>query len=212
LSSQSYQAPTGRLFLEEQAVLQIPAGVELLVQARLEPGKVDAEIAQQLQGYAIPAALRRVDRLRAAVADQQRAVDVELVAFRMTAEVVIGVEYQDAGRRPVLTVEMRRRQAAEARAHHDQVVAFAHRDAARIEGPAVAHAVCRLEGADVAAAQAAAQGRVQCVRGAGLGGIGHRRRCAGRLDVGHSGDRHGDAVDEVAPADSVCHGLWNVTL
>jgi hypothetical protein len=69
---------------------------------------------------------RRLERLRAAVADDDPAARAELVPARVPAEVVERVQDQDARVMAELAlVEARRRQAADAAAHDDEVVALA---------------------------------------------------------------------------------------
>ena len=98
----------------------------------------------------------------AAGAHQRLAVDVELVALGVTAEVVVIVEQEDlrvgTGR---LTEEPGRREPAEARAHHHEVVGgidalFGMRPALALAEDRMGH----LEGARVRAAQARARRRV----------------------------------------------------
>ncbi len=88
------------------------------------------------------------------------AVDLELVALRVAAEIIIGVENQYARLRPLLTIEMRARESADAAADDDQIMVFGDRCAAEFERLAVAQPVRRFERSDVTAAQAAARRRV----------------------------------------------------
>ena len=164
----------------------------------------------------------RVDRLGAAVSDHQPTVVGELVALGVTAEVVVVVEDQDPrGRAGRLTVEERRRQAAQPGADDDQVVDLAGiGGAGDLPGAAVARQRVRgLERPDVAAAQAGERGRIVGVRRhrTGLrrrGGIQRRPRQRG------AGEGDTDAAQEVAPGHrtahaefaigELCHvGLWS---
>ncbi len=146
--------------LEENAVIQLPARVELLIERGVEALDVDAEILEQSPGDTVPIVSRTIDRLGTAVADEQLTGDHELVALGVTAEIVVGVQDENAGLGMLLPVEVRCRQAADAGAHHDQVVAFLDSGASEVERPSVAQPMCRLERTDVAAAQAVASRRI----------------------------------------------------
>src|SRR5581483_6920576 len=90
---------------------------------------------------------RRLDARRSAVGQPEAPARTELVALRVSAEVVVVVEDEDAGARPLHPVEVRRREAADAAADDDQIEALAGVDRRAGAGPepAVAKRVRRLE-------------------------------------------------------------------
>src|SRR6185369_6651293 len=98
--------------------------VEPLVERGLETGDIDPEVAQQALGVRAPLCLRRVDRLAAAVANEQPPADGELVALGVAAEIIVVIEHKDARLRPGAAIEMGGREPADAAADHDQVVAL----------------------------------------------------------------------------------------
>ena len=104
----------------------------------------------------------RIDRLAAAVADDQAAVEGELVALGVAAEIVVVVEDEDAGGGPGgAAIEPGGRQPADAAADHDQIVAFLDRRAVERKALAVARLRVRgLERAGVLAAQAGERRRI----------------------------------------------------
>src|SRR5262249_55851018 len=185
-----------RFTREKQAARKPERRIEPTVERGLETRYIDAEIAQQGLGDIAPVRAGRVDRLAAAVADDAAAVECELVALGVAAEIVVVVEDQDAGRGPGgAAIEEGGREPADAAADHDQVVAFLGRNAVEPEGGALARRQVRhFERAVVLAAQA-----------------GQRRRIARRLGRNlrrgrqPRGDRQRDAIEEVAAGD-VAHG------
>src|SRR5579872_5145899 len=79
------------LFVEECCLLELHRREELLVVILIEALDVDAEFLQQsLGGRAV--VCRSLDRLRAAVAEQQPVSRAKLVALRMAAKVIVIVE------------------------------------------------------------------------------------------------------------------------
>jgi hypothetical protein len=83
--------------------------------------------------------LRRLYRLGATIAEEEASIDVKLVALRVAAEIVVIVEYQNAGGVAVdFAIEPRGRQAADAAAHHDQVDMLVDRQGGEVEGAALA--------------------------------------------------------------------------
>src|SRR5262249_56535099 len=103
-----------------------------------------AEVAQEPLGDLAPVRVGRVDRLAAAVADDQPAVERELVALGVPSEIVVVVEDQDARRGANgAAIEEGGREPADAAADHDQVVAFLGRNAVAPEGGAPARAPAR---------------------------------------------------------------------
>ena len=113
---------------EEQAARKAKRGIERPLESGLEACDLDAEVAQQTFGDVAVVRLGGIDRLAAAVADHQTAVERELVAPGMAAEIVVVVEHEDARRRPGgAAVEPGGREPADARADHDEVVALLDR-------------------------------------------------------------------------------------
>ena len=112
-------APTG-LVEEDRATEPVPAK-EAPVVGFVETVQIDAEIGEQDLG-GIGIGCRRLQGLGAAVADQFVSLGQELVALGVTAKVVVIVQYEQAGIRMLLQVEVRRCQAADAGAHDDQVI------------------------------------------------------------------------------------------
>ena len=88
-----------RLAIEEHALMQAERFVERLVRARfVERLGVDSELAHEVGGdFAVGP--RAFDGQRAAVHQMHAAVDVELVALGVAAEVVVIVEDQHAAAR-----------------------------------------------------------------------------------------------------------------
>src|SRR5262249_27100183 len=108
---------------KEDSTRQPERGIERLIERGLEPRYVDTEIGQEPTGHLGPLRARRIDRLAAAIADHQAAIDRELVALGVTAEIVVIVEHEDARLRPHSTaVEPCGREPADAAADHDQVI------------------------------------------------------------------------------------------
>ena len=84
--------------------------------------RVDAQRRQEPAGLRAVRRRRR-DCVRAAVAKQQLSAGAELVARRVTAEVVVVVEEQDAGVvAGLLAEEVRSSEPTDAAAYHDQIV------------------------------------------------------------------------------------------
>ena len=165
--------------------------IELALEGGLEPGDVDAKIAQQALGDGAVERFRRLQRLAAAIADDAAAVEGELVALGVAAEIVVIVENQDAGGRLGAAVEPRRRKPADAAADHDEVVGLLDRQAIdRKFAPFSCERMGGLERAFVLAAQPRQRGRVACRLRREL----RRRRQAGR-------DRQSCAVEKIAPGD-----------
>ena len=133
------------LLLEEHAVVQIPACVEFLIECFVEALHVDSEILQQTLCDAVPMVRRTIDGLGAAVTEQSLPVDHELVAFGMPAEIVVGIQQQDAGIGAALPVEVRGRQPADARTDHGQIVMLRERGLRDIEACTVPQSMRRLE-------------------------------------------------------------------
>src|SRR5262249_7320209 len=155
----------------------------------LESLDLDAKVAQQAFGDVAVILLGRVDRLAAAVTDEQATVDGELVAFGVTAEIIVIVEHQNARRRPRrATIEPSGRPHADPAADTDEVVAFLERQSIEREPRARTRLRVRgLERAWVLAAQAGQRRGIALRRGRDL----RRRREAGSNGQGHS-------VEEVA--------------
>ncbi len=139
---------------QKQAARQAERIVEVALERRLEPPHVHAEIAQQALCDVAPFALRRIDRLAAAVADHQAAVDHELVALGVAAEIIVIVKNKNTrlGTRGA-AIEPRSGKSADTTAHDYEVVAFFCRQG--VDGKACAVArkfMCGLERAGVLAA------------------------------------------------------------
>ncbi len=83
---------------------------------------IDAELPDHLFGDGGIGVWRR-NVHRAAIADERSPIERELVAFRVPAEVVVIVEDQDARVRvDVAMVDVRRRQATDARTDNNKIV------------------------------------------------------------------------------------------
>src|SRR5262245_42668677 len=80
------------LAVEEQATRQAKRRVELAVERGLEARDIDAELAQQIPGGRPEKCVRRLKRLAAAIADDAAAIERELVALGVAAEIVVVVE------------------------------------------------------------------------------------------------------------------------
>src|SRR5262249_12305879 len=149
---------------------QTERGIERALEGGLESLDLDAKVAQQAFGDVAVVLLGRVDRLAAAVTDDQSTVDSELVAFGVAAEIIGVVEHQNARRRPCrATIEPSGRQPADPAADHDEVVALLERQS--IEGEPRARARLRVRGLErawVLAPQAGQCRRIALRRGRDL--------------------------------------------
>jgi hypothetical protein len=143
------------------------------------------------------------------------AVQVELVALGVAAEIVVIVEDEDAALRLACAIKVSGGEAADARADDDQVVFLAGIGGG---GPlfAVAQSMSILKGTCVAAAHSGQQGRVVAegvLGGGGHGGGGRGGACRSGGVRGHrreqgcrdGGGPQGDAVQEIAPGDGFIH-------
>ena len=109
------------------------------------------------------------------------AVEIEFVALRMAAEVVVIVENEDAARAAgMLAIEMRGGKTRDARAHHDEIVSFAGIDGGG-RGLSVAQGVGGFERSGMTAAHAGEERRIVAGRilGCGRDRIGRTRRRGG---------------------------------
>ena len=150
-------APMG-LVEENRATQPVPTK-EVLVVGSVKGVKFDAEVGKQrLGGPGIGG--RRLQCLGAAVTDQSAPLSLELIAFRVAAEVVVIVQQEQAGLRVRLQVEVRGRQAAEPCANDDQVVVAVVLldNGAPVPSALPSQFVGHLESAHMAATQAG-QGR-----------------------------------------------------
>src|SRR5206468_3668180 len=137
-------------------------GVETALEHAVPARDVHAQLGEQ---RARDRAVRRrtVDGERAPVADQRAAADPELVTARVTTEVVVVVEDENArGGAGRLAEVPGRGQPADAGAHDDQIVALAGVGGRTGPGPErpVAQRVGDFERAGVAAAQARQRGGI----------------------------------------------------
>src|SRR5262249_59732296 len=135
----------------------------------------------------------------AAVTDHETAIERELVALGMAAEIIVVVEDEDARGRPGgAAIEGGSRQSADARADDDEVVTLLERQPVEREALAFARLRMRgLERARVLSAQSGERGRIaQRLR---------RDLCRGRK-AGGDGQSH--AIEEVA-ARNRRHALAN---
>ncbi len=99
--------------------------IDVLVYVLRERRNVDAKFFDQTLCYRA-VGCRTLNREGAAKPQAESAVHAELIALGMPAKVVVVVEDEDACfLSPRLTIEVRRGQAADATAHHDEVVGFA---------------------------------------------------------------------------------------
>ena len=124
------QVASEGLAREEDAARKPERGIERALEGGLEALHPDAEITQQtLRDFAV-LRVGGIDRLAAAVADHQAAVEQELVALGVAAEIIVVVEHEDARGRPGgAAIEPGGRQSADAGANDDEVVALLDRQA-----------------------------------------------------------------------------------
>ena len=130
--------------------------------------------------------------MAAAIADDQAAIEHELVALGVPAEIVVIVEDQDARlRSPCTAIKPGGGKPADPATDHDEIVLLLGRHIAHLKARAVAHeGMRRLERTGMLSAQPAQQRRVA----AGLcGNLRGRRK--------PRGDAQCCAVDEIAPGD-----------
>src|ERR1035437_463520 len=140
---------------------------------------------------------------------------MKLVPLGMPAEIIVIVKDQNAGCRPgLLTIEIRRRQAADAPTHYHQIVFLArlHRLACGFPERAVTQCVGDFESAGVTAAHSCAGWRV--VAGGVLRrGGGHlvREQTAKPWTGKRATHSECDAVQEIPPCDIAVHAKLAVT-
>ena len=180
---------------EHESGGQPEARIKIRVHRPLEAVDAHAEFGDQAEGRAAPAGLRRLHRFAAAIADQQASVDLEFVAAGMSAEVIVIVENQNARGGARLVHEIRRREAADAGAHHREIDLLAH----RIVVDAVFRPVSkRVRDGIIRFAAAAESGERRR--------IGRARCAANQIRIDRSGDHRAcDTVDEVASGDLTWH-------
>ena len=158
----------------------------------------------------LPYGPRAFDEQRAAVHQMHAAVDVELVALGVAAEVVVIVEYQHAAARRAGAEEMRGCQSADAGADDDEVERLAGLGDRSVERTRIAQCVRCFERARVTAAHAETLRRV--VAGAillgELGGCGDELRCKSAEQ--HAADADRRALQEVASCDRLVHAEFFV--
>ena len=200
------QQPVGseRRAIEEDSRAHAEPGVKVTLDHALPARDVHTQLGHQ---GARGSTVRRwaVDGERAAVADQSALTDLELVAPRVAAEIVVVVEDEDArGEAGRLAEVPGRGQSADAGAHDHEIVGLAVVGglAHGLPERPVPQRVGDLERAFVAAAQARERGRV-------------RRRAARRVVEAqperlvrrqqHPADAERDAVQEVPPRDAAAH-------
>jgi len=119
------------LAVKKTGTRQTEPGIQLLIEECAEALDLDAELAHEGIHRRRKIRLRRLQRLTAAVADQQPVADTELVAARMTAKFVVVVEDEDARIGPESrAVVMCGGQAADPGADHDAVVLLLYRQSA----------------------------------------------------------------------------------
>ena len=192
------------LAAEEHRGTEAARGVEVPVERRVEEVEVHAEVVQQRPGGGAEGR-RRVQRLRAAVAQDRPPAEGELVALGVAAEVVVVVEDQDAGVRPGrLPVEVGRGESADAAADHHQVELAPVRRAGVVPGPSLpddaGQPVGDLERPRVAPAKTGERRRVG--RGRLFRAEQPRRERRKRREAG---DSDGDPVQEVPAGDAPAH-------
>ena len=118
-----------RLAVEECPARETQRRIELALKGGLEPGDVDAKIAQQAPGDGAVKRFRRLQRLAAAIADDAAAIEAEFVPLGVAAKIVVIVENQDTGGWLGTMVEPRRRKPTDTAADHDEVVGLVDRQA-----------------------------------------------------------------------------------
>ena len=187
------------LALEQHAARQAEVRIEVAIERGLEAIDVDTQRATETHGVRAVQAARRLHRLAATVANQVPAVDLELVALCVPAEVVERIEHEDAGVGFLATVVPRRREATDPSADHDEIVAFLRRDAVDREHLAVAQRVCDIERTGRGAAQSGARGWI-----AGRTGDRGTHQLRGN-EAGADGQCR--AIEKIAPRDVVRHLL-----
>lgn len=191
--------------IEERCRVQPLARVEAEVLCLLrEALHVDAERREE-PGRDRPVGPGAVDLERAAVHEMHAAAELELVALRVAAEVIVIVEQQDAAaRRGPGSVEMGGGQPADARPDDDEIVPLAG-VAGRGDRGAVAQRVGCLEGTRMAAAQSREQwgviirGRLRC--GTARPGPVHGARTGSERGACEGGGAESEPVEEITPCD-----------
>ena len=130
------------------------ARVKTLIESAIKSVEVYTNIGEQVAIDGVCRA-RFNEGLRPAIADQCLSVNCVLIAFGVAAKVIVVIEDQDCFVWPVLlAIKHRCRQAAQSRAHHDQVVVFIDRlRHSRLITPLPAPLVGNSVGAGVTASQ-----------------------------------------------------------
>jgi len=126
-------------------VLQGPPGIEGLIEIGVESPDIDAEILQQVARDTIPLVFRRVDRLRAAVPDDELPVDAKFIAFCVAAKIVVRIENQDSSIGPAFLIKVGACQTADPAAHDDQIVVLLDGRPGEVERCPIAQAMRGLE-------------------------------------------------------------------
>ncbi len=153
-----------RFLVEEIRLLQTlkRIAVPRATRRRRERRHIDPDRLHQPQRLGAVREWRR-DAGGPAVGDEQASARAELVPLGMSAEVVVVVENEDLRRRArPRAVEVRRRQSADAAAHHDEIVGFARvlRRAGVAPEITVAQRMRHVERSVVAAAHAGQRRRI----------------------------------------------------
>src|SRR5436190_4632498 len=109
---------------KEHAPREFQRGIKIALEGGLEARGVDAEFPHQEFCNPTVERLRRLHRLAAAVAEDQAAIEAELVTLGVAAEIVMVVEDEDARPRNGAPIEPRGRKTADTAADHDEIVAL----------------------------------------------------------------------------------------
>ena len=196
------------------AARQPERGIEPALEGGVEARDIDAERREQTLGDLAVERLGRLQRLAAAIADDQAAIEPKFVALGMAAEIVVIVEDEDARRRVGAAVEPGRRQPADPAADHHEVVALLDRQPAEGERPAVAQLVADLERAGMMAAHPGERRRIarrlrHDLRHGRKPGRDRERNAIEKItarDVGHARSRFsGTEVGSIAPVRTLSH-------
>ena len=169
--------------------------------------RIDAEVSEQaLSDGTVRTGI--FERLAAAVADDRAAIELELIALRVTAEIIVIVENQDTRIGMFLPIKMGGRQSTDAGADNNQIVnvRLCVVNAAPILSPPPRQLVGHFVGARMASVEPTPARRV--ADGCGLRrfvtvGEHAARHCRGR------GDR-GGAIEKIAARDGAIHSQFFV--
>src|SRR5262249_50700974 len=119
-----HQRVTSECFArKEDAGQKAERGIEVALEGGLEPGDIHAKFVEEVLRHAAVKRFRRLERLAAAVAENEAPVEGELIALGMTTEIIVIVENKNTGARAHGTaIEPSRGQPADPGPDYEKIV------------------------------------------------------------------------------------------